>query len=77
MSRNTEQGCYQGAITRFGSKWGDYRVKEGKSKNGKRHIRSKVIPEEPVCKAFKDAKPASTGAALNVMHYRYFRKRKK
>jgi hypothetical protein len=77
MNRNQREGRYQGAVTRFGNKWGDYRPNREGSRNGKRHIRSTVVPEEPMCNAFKDAKPVTAGAALNVLSYRYKKRRKK
>lgn len=77
MNRNQREGRYQGAVTRFGNKWGDYRPNREGNRNGKRHIRSTVIPEEPMCNAFKDAKPVTAGAALNVLSLRYKKQRKK
>jgi hypothetical protein len=63
-------------VTRFGNKWGDYRPRREGGRNGKRHIRSTVIPEEPMCNYFKDAQAVTVGAALNVLSDRY-KKRKK
>lgn len=71
MNRNQREGRYQGAVTRFGNKWGDYRPNREGNTHGKRHIRSTVIPEEPMCNAFKGAKSVSAGAALNVLAARY------
>lgn len=78
MSRNKKEGKYQGAVTRFGNKWGNYRPNRDEgNKNGKRHIRSTVIPEEPMCNAFKGARAVTVAAALNVLSYRYNKRRKK
>ena len=71
MSRNKTEGRYQGAVTRVSKMWGDYRVNKTGTKRGKRHIRSTVIPSEPICDYFKDAKAVSVGATMNVLSYRY------
>ena len=77
MSRNKTEGRYQGAVTRVSKMWGDYRVNKTGTKRGKRHIRSTVIPLEPICNYFKDARAVSIGAAMNVLSYRYNRNKKR
>lgn len=77
MSRNKTEGRYQGAVTRVSKMWGDYRVNKTGTKRGKRHIRSTVIPSEPICNYFKDAKAVSIGATMNVLSYRYNRNKKR
>lgn len=69
-SRNKSEGIYQGAVKRYGGVFGDLRPNHQGSQIGKRHIRSNVQPKEPLCNFYRDAKPVSVGAALNVWNHR-------
>lgn len=73
-SRNQREGKYQGAMTRFGEKWGDIRSNRQGRKRGKRHIRSTYTPEEPVFSAFRGAARVTVGAVANVIHARAHKK---